>query len=97
MHGVYNWDLKYEGCVRVIAHADPAKAAIWRYHYLSSSRTPLQWHNLQLVGNREKRGMGAVGGYLTIPEGAKRDGKSYYVAVCDVGKEDSLNINFRDV
>eukprot|EP00892_Ulva_mutabilis_P002681 jgi/Ulvmu1/12413/UM009_0063.1 len=75
VHGDFPEDHRYSGALRLIAHSDPTKAAIFKYVTVDGKTV------LKVVGNRDHTGQAAVGGYLMVPDGARRDHRSDYLAV----------------
>lgn len=91
MHDYYRTDTRYRGAVRVIAHRDPSKAAIWKYEKLDSKTV------LRLVGSRDPAGESSIGGYLMVPRRARRDKYSEYLAVSPISNEDGLSVSIFEV
>ena len=75
VHNAISTDQLYPDYLRVIAHADPKKAAIWKYVKHQDK------HYLQIKANRAATATETVGWYLALPPNSARDLESNYVAV----------------
>eukprot|EP00892_Ulva_mutabilis_P004500 jgi/Ulvmu1/2421/UM134_0002.1 len=85
VHDAYARDSKYEGSLRLIAHRDQSKAAIFKFVPKDDKMM------LQVVDNLDSTGQAAIGGYVMIPDGASRDGVSDFLAV---SKQDKGRVAF---
>ena len=87
MQDYYDADRVYSGNLRVMIHSDESKAAIWEVVDVGGKRY------LQVKDNGA-RGEGAIGWYLAVPPGGKRDSLTYYLAATpDVDKAMAVTVD----
>ena len=74
-HRYYPKDSKYEGMVRLMVHADPAKAVIWEFVTVDGKQY------LKVKENRDYTAPDTAGWYVAVPPDSDRDQHSKYLAI----------------
>lgn len=81
VHGSGASDRLFSGCLRVIVHRNPEKAAVWEFVKIFGKTA------LRIKANLAASGSGTDGWYLTVPPGSERgDGSNYLAVTSDVDK-----------
>lgn len=88
-HRYYPKDSKYEGMVRLMVHADPAKAAIWEFVTTDGKQY------LKVKENRDYTAPDTAGWYVAVPPNSGRgsgSGSNYLAITPDLDKAMAVEV-----